>query len=251
MKACFDRDEVPHSPWCARVEDTQECREELSLLKFPLLCKPDPSYDCCGITEKSLVWNPGEAITVAEQVHLQGFSRVYAEEFITGREFTCFVFGDSDYGLETSLAIERVFDAKLPKLEQFMKHDPLGCAQPRIVIAEDDVQQKCRECARRAYMAVEGSGYGRVDMRMEEHTAIIKVLEVNAACGLGADPETCLFGLFLHHTNASYAEYAAKFLMHGLYRRNASAALAENRSQSQAQSQSQARPVTRQLRVLA
>ena len=42
----------------------------------------------------------------------------------------------------------------------------------------------------RAFLALSGTGYARVDIRMEARTGILYVLEVNANCGLSSDAET-------------------------------------------------------------
>jgi hypothetical protein len=51
--------------------------------------------------------------------------------------------------------------------------------------ASEDIQPKLKEVASRAFLAVHGSGYGRVDMRTETiESSDPIVLEVNANCGV-------------------------------------------------------------------
>ena len=46
------------------------------------------------------------------------------------------------------------------------------------------------EISKRAYIAVHGMGYARVDLRMDRATGELFVLEVNANCGLSEDDQT-------------------------------------------------------------
>jgi D-alanine-D-alanine ligase-like ATP-grasp enzyme len=55
--------------------------------------------------------------------------------------------------------------------------------------ASELVQERIKEVARKAFLAVQGSGYGRVDIRtatMDSEDPI--VLEVNANCGISFNP---------------------------------------------------------------
>ncbi|MCK7461299.1 MAG: hypothetical protein MZU84_04125 [Sphingobacterium sp.] len=49
----------------------------------------------------------------------------------------------------------------------------------------------------RAFVAVGGQGYGRVDIRLEERTDELFVLEVNANCGISGDKETSVGEILL------------------------------------------------------
>jgi D-alanine-D-alanine ligase len=46
-------------------------------------------------------------------------------------------------------------------------------------------------------VAVGGQGYGRVDVRLEERTDELFVLEVNANCGISGDKETSVGEILL------------------------------------------------------
>jgi D-alanine-D-alanine ligase len=46
------------------------------------------------------------------------------------------------------------------------------------------------DISKRAYQAVHGKGYARVDLRMDRATGELFVLEVNANCGLSEDDQT-------------------------------------------------------------
>ena len=61
--------------------------------------------------------------------------------------------------------------------------------------AHASVQEKLKEIARNAYLALKGSGYGRVDMRSDSYDLAsmkVYVLEVNANCGLSFDDSSSM-----------------------------------------------------------
>jgi D-alanine-D-alanine ligase len=53
------------------------------------------------------------------------------------------------------------------------------------------------DLAVRAFKAVGGQGYGRVDLRLEEQANELYVLEVNANCGISGDKETSVGEILL------------------------------------------------------
>jgi D-alanine-D-alanine ligase len=68
-------------------------------------------------------------------------------------------------------------------------------------MAPEHLAGRLADLATRAYVALEGRSYGRVDIRLEEKTDELFVLEANANCGLSGDHETsvgemlCLTGI--------------------------------------------------------
>ena len=60
--------------------------------------------------------------------------------------------------------------------------------------------------SRRAYAAVGGRGYGRVDLRMDSATGELFVLEVNAQCGLSEDENYTSIGAILRYANVSFSD---------------------------------------------
>jgi D-alanine-D-alanine ligase len=57
-----------------------------------------------------------------------------------------------------------------------------------------------------AYAAVNGTGYTRIDLRMDQETGAIKVLEVNAQCGLSEDEDYTSIGAILRVNGTSFGE---------------------------------------------
>ena len=121
---------------------------------------------------------------------------------------------------------ERVFHPSLPQHQKFLTfervcgeytHDErLAEGIELYTYAAAPVQQRATlmELARRAYVAVEGSGYARVDIRTSSRTGAAYVLEVNANCALSSD-DTSSVGGILALSGASFGELIRLILADG------------------------------------
>jgi len=123
---------------------------------------------------------------------------VFVEKFIVGREFTVLVVGDREpYSLPV---VERAFNKNIPIVHRILTEDLNEMIDAKHLFdtepAEDYLQPIIQEIAKRAYASLNGTGYGRADIRMstnEDNTPIynengtpkIYVLEMNAQCAFG------------------------------------------------------------------
>jgi D-alanine-D-alanine ligase len=64
--------------------------------------------------------------------------------------------------------------------------------------------EQIKQISMDAYAAVKGTGYTRVDLRMDQQTGKISVLEVNAQCGLSEDEDYTSIGAILRVSNISF-----------------------------------------------
>ena len=55
-----------------------------------------------------------------------------------------------------------------------------------------------------AYIAVGGTGYGRLDIRMDKTTGKLYMLEVNAQCGLSEDEDYTSIGAILRYSETTF-----------------------------------------------
>jgi hypothetical protein len=69
-----------------------------------------------------------------------------------------------------------------------------------------------------AYCAVEGKGYGRVDIRMDAQTGKLYVLEVNAQCGLSEDEDYTSIGAILRLSNKSFEAMVSEIIEEAMQR---------------------------------
>jgi len=221
MKQVLSRHGVPTARWAAFEGD--EARFFAAIrngVGFPCLFKPDISAGSFGIRKGSRVACEEELAerfaSLREGVDecQELTSGWFAEAFVTGREFTVLVSGDATVP-ETLLAhtpLEYRFADGLPQEERFLFYarryetDAPDGEPERYQYRhpEPELDAVLRRTALAAYRAVEGHGYARVDMRREESTGIVYVLEVNANCGLGCDPAISTMGAILARDLETY-----------------------------------------------
>jgi hypothetical protein len=102
--------------------------------------------------------------------------------------------------------VERVFNAKLNTYQRILAFDRYwegysldGQAPPsppkesaevyRYAMADPSISPLLADIAARAFVALGGTGYGRVDMRSDaQDSKNVFVLEVNANCGIAFNP---------------------------------------------------------------
>jgi D-alanine-D-alanine ligase len=164
-------------------------------LGSPVIVKPEFGAASVGISLSSRVYTDAEIAARRDEWNNGKLPRhsapgsVFVERFIEGREFTVFVIGDWRYPnkIRCLTPTERVFSTEVPPDERFLSWErywsdyreesehtffQYGAVTSRLGRELSDI-------AKRAYTAVRGVGYGRVDIRMESATGELHVLEVN------------------------------------------------------------------------
>jgi D-alanine-D-alanine ligase len=71
-----------------------------------------------------------------------------------------------------------------------------------------------------AYTAVCGSGYARVDIRMDAITQKLYVLEVNSQCGLSEDEDHTSIGAILRVSRKTFTQLVIEILRDALRKNN-------------------------------
>ncbi len=232
MKTAFDAAGVPTPAWEVLARDAVNDASVFTRLGAPLIVKPAVSAGSMGITIKSVVNTPTELRREVELLYdgYRGWNLtgggVFVESFITGREFTTFIIGSHDAPERRRVypPIERVFHERLPANEQLLSFDrlweiyeretPLGDDEYlwQYAAAPDALSQSISDISWAAYVAVEGTGYGRVDLRYDPVTDQLYVLEVNAQCGISEDEDCTSIGAILRFANQSYAQAISEIL---------------------------------------
>jgi D-alanine-D-alanine ligase len=179
-------------------------------LGSPLLVKPDVSFASYGISLRSKVTSDAElesrrdALRQGEMAGMLPDGDIFAERYLAGDEYTVFVGGyrDRPDAIWTLPPARRCFAESIPAEERFLTYDRYwgyyneetapagGEAFYRYELVEDGLSEELVELAKRAYCAVEGYGYARVDIRRDTINGRLSVLEVNANCGLSGDDQT-------------------------------------------------------------
>lgn len=238
MKQCFERAQVMTAPYMAITDVKKDITGLCARLGTPVIVKPAISAASYGITLKSIVSTDDDVFLQVEELingrHACIFPKgtIFAERFISGPEFTVFVVGSSGPpdGVKVYHPVERAFNEKLPPSERFLSFErywglyqeelPMPSDEPlyqyRLVKCED-LTARISSLARRAYMSVGGCGYGRVDIRMENDSKELFVLEVNSNCGISSDDQTSV-GQILNLSGRSYANLLSDILNDALAR---------------------------------
>lgn len=204
---------------------------------YPAMIKPEISAASLGISLRSCVHDAASAsaqfsrLVQGEQGARFLTSGIFAERFVDGPEFTVLVVADrcGTQGVRVYPAVERIFHSALPPYERFLSYERywssyreearLPDTEPfyRYTLAALQLQEPLGDLARRAFLALSGTGYARVDIRMEARTGVLHVLEVNANCGLSGDAETSV-GQILRLTQMPIHQLIATILEDALMR---------------------------------
>ena len=232
MKQAFDAASVPTPAWEVIASTDDDADAVIERLGVPLIVKPAVSAGSMGITTKSVVHDANALSKEVQQLHdgYRGWNLtsggVFAESFIKGREFTTFIVGSARAPERRHIypPVERVFHDKLPIIEQFLSFDRLWEIYERetpvgeneylwqYAAAPSELADAICEVSWAAYAAVEGTGYGRVDLRFDVATGKLFVLEVNSQCGLSEDENFTSIGAILRFANTSFSEAIAEII---------------------------------------
>jgi D-alanine-D-alanine ligase len=232
MKEAFDNASVLTAPWEEITSADDSFDGLFDRVGSPAILKPAVSGGSMGLTIKNVVEDsPALMQRIAElDEGYRGWSLtaggLLAEQYIKGPEYTALIIGsakDSD-ACTIYEPVERVFHSSLPEKEQFLSFDRLWeiyddesqmpdadhFYQYREVPSE--LTETLKQLTLDAYCAVEGKGYGRVDIRMDAQTGRLYVLEVNAQCGLSEDEDYTSIGAILRVSGKSFASMVMEII---------------------------------------
>lgn len=158
-------------------------------LVFPLFVKPVVAGGSGGIELGSVVFDERE-LRARLETTISEFGPALVERYVDGREMTVGIFGDGEE-LQLLPPLEITFGQAYPRERRVRtfatKSDPtsplyhgFGVLCPAPIDGPD--LERLYDLARRAYQAIGGSGYGRVDFRIGPEGPL--VLEVNPNCSL-------------------------------------------------------------------
>lgn len=239
MKRAFDTAKVPTARWEAISSCDHDTNGIFERLGSPIIVKPAVSGGSMGVGIKNVVYTQPE---LEEQVQkmfagYRGWNLaadgIIAEEFITGPEFTTLIVGSASEPDQCRIYIpvERVFHDSLPDAEKFLSFDRLWeIYEEESPMPEDgnfyeyqepdkSLQAAIKQISLDAYISVDGRGYTRVDIRMDQVTGKLHVLEVNAQCGLSEDEDYTSIGAILRIGESSFTELVVEIINDAFRRR--------------------------------
>lgn len=144
-------------------------------LGYPVFVKPSNSGSSIGINKAK---NKSELEKYIEEAAKYD-RKILIEEEIKGREVECAILGNEDVmasGVGEILSAEEfyTFDAKY-------KNNASRTVIPADI--DEKIVKKIRETAIKAFKAVDGKGFARVDFFVENKTNDIKIIEINTIPG--------------------------------------------------------------------
>lgn len=240
MKELFDKAGISHAAWAPIHHSEQKLEGICETIGTPLIVKPAVSGGSMGLGVKNVVQN-NEALYALVKELFTGyrgwdftFGGLVAEQFINGPEYTVFISGSYMHprSKRVYVPVERIFHKDLPDTEKFLSFDrlwetyeaekALGQQQDedfyQYALPPASLHKKITDLSWKAYCAVGGTGYGRVDIRMDKETGKLYVLEVNAQCGLSEDENYTSIGAIVRLGHEKYANLILHILQDALQR---------------------------------
>lgn len=238
MKKAFDKARVSNAGWRVINGKKGSVKGICKRVGTPLIIKPAVSGGSMGVSVKNVVHTEDELSKRVDEIHngYHGWNLLadglFVEQFIQGPEYTTFITGSSDDPDNCIVyePVERVFHQSLPDTEKFLSFDRLweiyddespmpGNAnfyeyQP----VDPGLVNEIKQLSLDAYRSCGGKGYARLDIRKDESTGKLYMLEVNAQCGLSEDEDYTSIGAILKVSNTSFTEVVAEILKDALRR---------------------------------
>jgi len=165
-----------------RVPDWALARagEPLAWRRFPAIVKPAAEDASLGIDAHSVVRDPSELEAARAKGH-ESWERLLVQRFVDGRELNLALVGDE---VLPPGEIEWALPEGLPRIVTYAAKWDTDSVYDRGTIPrvlgprEGRLAARLGQLARRVWAAVDGVGYGRVDVRMDDRGRIY-VIDVN------------------------------------------------------------------------
>lgn len=240
MKRAFDKAGVSTAKW-EIIDGSDDAIDGIcKRLGAPLIIKPAVSGGSMGVSVKNVVYTDQELKERVKELK-EGYrgwnlmaDGLFVEQFITGPEFTSFIVGSSTQPDNCMVypPIERIFHESLPDEEKFLSFDRLWeiYEEEKPMPANENFYNYHRPDSKLlndlqklsldAYVAVGGMGYGRLDIRMDQSTGKLYMLEVNAQCGLSEDEDYTSIGAILRYADKTFPDLIRLIIQDAFSRRN-------------------------------
>ena len=161
---------------------TETDLEQAKGLRYPLIVKHPNSYASAGLIPDSRV-NTFDELRTQFVRNLHEFGSARVEEFIEGRELSCLVVENADDS-ESPFAYSPA-EVQFPEGETFL-HESAKWYNWDIYIVplkDDELTARIQDVCRKFFLAMDGSGYARIDLRVRPNGEIV-IIEINPNCGV-------------------------------------------------------------------
>ena len=162
--------------------ESQEDLNHARALSYPLIVKHPNSFASAGLTKDSRVMNFDELRTQFERMSKE-FGSARVEEFIEGRELSCLVVENAD-DPKSPFAYSPA-EVQFPEGETFLHEAAKWYSWDVHVVPlrDESLAARIQEVSRKFFLAMDGNGYARVDMRLKPNGEIV-IIEINPNCGI-------------------------------------------------------------------
>jgi len=232
MKTEFDNAGVLNAAWETIRDKNIDAAAIFKKLGTPIIVKPAVSGGSMGVGVRNVVDQKEELAALLEKMFggYRGWNLtadgIIAEKFISGPEYTTLISGSYNDPKNAVIytPVERVFHASLSPKEKFLSFDRLWeiyeeeTAMPgeenfyEYQLPPAELIEPIKKLSWDAYCATKGKGYTRVDIRMEEATKQLYVLEVNAQCGISEDENFTSIGAILRFSGKRFSQLVIEIL---------------------------------------
>ena len=168
------------------VSDVSEMEALNGSLKYPLMVKHPNSYASTAMTRNSRVDTPQKLREQVKRI-CNRFGSARVEEFIDGREFTVLVVDNPDDPGDPFVypPAELIFPPGEDFLHSHVKWKLWVYLKP---VEDKKLAMRLKEMLRRMYLAMDGVGYARCDIRMGPDGQLY-MIEINPNGGILFKPE--------------------------------------------------------------
>jgi D-alanine-D-alanine ligase len=171
-----------------QVKNTEEAKRLVKNLHYPIMVKHPKSYGSTGMTKDSRADTLEQVLTQVDRICSE-FGAARMEEFIVGKEYNVLVVENAN-DLSQPIAYppaELVFppDEEFWHVDVKWNYDVVFDFKE---VTDPALVAKLHEIAKRMFLAMGVSGYGRCDIRMNEKGELY-ILEINPNGGIMFKPE--------------------------------------------------------------
>ncbi len=171
-----------------QVKSVEQAEKLVKNLRYPIMVKHPKSYGSTGMTRDSRADTLEEVRTQVQRICSE-FGAARMEEFIVGKEFNVLVVDHAD-DLGKPIAYPPA-ELMFPANEEFWHVDVkwnYDVVFDFKQVTDPELIARLHDLAKRMYLAMGISGYGRCDIRMNEKGELY-ILEINPNGGIMFKPE--------------------------------------------------------------
>jgi len=189
MKQRLDEADLPTARWQLFITGDERVRQDF---RYPLIVKVSSEHSSVGLSKEAVVNNATELIAIVKKRLAEYKQPVFAEEFLTGREFQVTLL-DQASGL-TVLPVSEVRYTKgtdVPFLTYASRwdatHSDYDNSEVLLAKLTPELQKRLEDMSIRAFTTFGYRDYARFDVRCQGDDPMF--LEINSNPGLSDDEE--------------------------------------------------------------